>query len=443
MPLTGAKQAVKDVLVSNTRFGLYSFPLWEWMSPFMKQILFGDEVFGQAKSTKITVKDIVLSPTTSQDGESIEWRTLWITKPQTTVNGAVDNSTAVILTDAKGFSVWDYIVFRDDTNWEIKAYITAINGNNITIDTAQTISDATPTVRIAYSKGKSAVIDRVDYDLEYETFSNYFQDFGAKKTFNSDLLNSNIDIDLNIGDYNKNPKELLKSKEVKESIVNYLQLEFGKKVGSEVLGDVEMAFISGAKHKWTVWTSVRRYTMGLEDIATLETIDTSTLTTKQEQFDAISDTVYDVINKSYQFHNKNVAVICNDAFYKYFMKLMQDKVQYTQDVNSSGNLLNKITFVDGRTIELSLIPAMDIRYATTPTAFVIPMDLIGAYTKKYRNIDASSTWFTPKETGADILIQKNISDQDTLDTFSFSIYYQLWFIFWWAETGIYKKIIVK
>ena len=441
MALNWVTKAVSSVLQNTPRLGLYSLPFWEQLSPFMKRVLFGDDAqFGKTTNTHINLKDIVLSATTTKDWESLEWRSLGFTRPETTVNGAVDNSTTVVLADARWFSVWDYIIFLDDSG-DIKAYITAINGNTITIDKAQTIADWTPTIRVSYSKWQWNAIDRGDYELEYETFSNYFQDFGSKKTFTLDLLNSHIDVDLGKADLNKSPQELLKEEYVQESIQNYLDIEFARKIGLEVLWDVEMAFISGNKNKANIGGSVRRYTLWLDDIS--DTVTVSASDTNENKFSQISDTIYDVINQSWQYYNKNVVVLCNDAFYKQFMRLMQNNVNYTTDVETAGNVLHKIQFVDGRVIELSYMPAMNRRFKDKPVAFVVPTDLIGAKTKKFIDLESGSNGFTPIQNKVyDIKLQKNTSDADTLDTFSYSIYYPLSFIFGGAESGIYKKIVI-
>lgn len=93
----------------------------------------------------------------NNDG-AIEWRDIVVNDPYTTVDGATTASTAVTVTDISdllGIVVDSSITFVQTTSGLpefIEATVTAISGNDITLNTALTLQDGARVYRGTYNR---------------------------------------------------------------------------------------------------------------------------------------------------------------------------------------------------------------------------------------------------------------------------------------------------
>ena len=412
----------------------------------MKKILFGDAGYaGISKTPKIEFKNMIVDATTSQDGRSVEWRTLGFKAIQTLVNGAVAASSTVVLDSTTGISPGDCLRIRDATNGYQYGYVASVtNATTLVLGANITIADNAQVVRISYSKGVGKEIDRVDYDLTWKTQSNYFQDFGAKKSFTLEKINSHIDVPSSILMMQNPQKNLKTSNEEKaiDTIVNnYLQLEFGRKIGSDIIGDVMRQFLVGQKATNTINSKTRYYAGGLFDcITTSDTI--SAAGTDEAKLKSIFDVVYDVLNLSAMLGNTKVVILANNAFAKEYAKYTLSNVNLSNFPSVVGFQADTILLPGGVEVGIEYESMLDIvEPDNKAVAYVLPLDLISAKTRKWIDVDNMKAL---SHGPADIKLVKAISSQDTLDTIDYLFYYVATFIFGGlGEAEVYRRIVIE
>lgn len=443
MPLSPTSEAIKSTLQKINSLGIYTYTIFQWLSPAFGRILFGEEQFGISKKSNINVRDILVDTTTSEDGRTVSWRNVSQNFITTTADGAVTAATALVLDDITWFSKWDSIKIRTAA-WDLIRYVTDINtgAKTLTLNAAITCADNDPVARLSYSKTKWAVIDRLDYDVTTNRYDNYFQNFGAKLSLTLDQINSHYEINAMSG--MPNPTAASKTKLVMESAIKeFIRNKVAQKIGIEIIWDIARQFYDGEK----ALIGWRHYAAGLRDIIGTP-VSISSADSDEEKFEKIWQTVYKVKNRSFQAGNKKVAMVGNDKFVQEFSTLAASKVQFTDMTDTYGYNLTYVKLPWGLwNVEMLYEPQLDVlefvdnSVYEQAVCYVLPLDLISGKARKWMDVDNIKE-ATMEQWGFDVKILRSNTDHDTWDTFTFLFFYWMTFVFWGNDLDIYKKIVI-
>ncbi len=425
--------------------GLYSQLIAKQRSPFMSDILFGQDI--NDPSSTLSFKGILLQKTTTKDGKSVEWRLISANEDYSTLAAnAAAGATSIDVVDATPFSIGDDIEVGTGTANAERKYVTAITGNTLTLDSAlaNDHSAGDQVLSITHAKGVGEVADKGQGVWTDDTESNFFQTFDAVLEVTKDELNAHIMA--GSGAFNISMKQALSQKQIDAGIDNYLKLEFIRVFGYDILRSVENAFWSGRKAEINVGGKLRRFTGGFEEYKTTdETIDASTLTDK-ELFDKIVSHIYDVENLASSINANEVVVVCNNAFFKKFLTLQPSGIALPEKPTKDGYRLTEI-MLGNKTYQVYYSPALDKLTANNPTVgrlYVFPKDTIAAKTREYTDVDAKQ--LKAVKGGPDIKVTYDPTAQAAGDVWRFYFMYEVAFIFG-AYTpnkalDVYRKITV-
>ena len=76
MSVSYSSSNLKADLTKIHQLWLYSLPVWETLNPIMKDILFGEMNAWPKADKSLSVKEMLLDSTTTEDGRSISWQTM-------------------------------------------------------------------------------------------------------------------------------------------------------------------------------------------------------------------------------------------------------------------------------------------------------------------------------------------------------------------------------
>ena len=430
--------------------GLYSTVLTKEVSPFMSDILFG--IDPNNPRTSLNFKGIMLQRTTSKDGKSIEWRLISTPNKATTLAAAsTAGNTTITVVDGSLFSVADDISIDTGSKKERKLVV-AIAWNVLTLDSSVAAHDAgVPVKVVTHAKGKWVVSNKVQGAWSDTTESNYFQIFDATLEIDTDILNSHILTAA--GGINKGISDSLNNSNVDTSINEYLKLEFVRIFGYDILQDVERAFWEGVKKEATIGGTVYRYTGWFEQYKTEEdTKDASTdFNSDKEFFDYIVKILYNTENEGAKIKAGSPIIVCNNAFYRKFLTLQPNAVQYTEEKEQSGYKMSKI-FINSKTYEVHYSPALDELVDNAETdglVYVFPKDAVAAKTQQFTGLDVMGNGLkaTTKWAPTDVKIVADVNNEANGDIFKFYFYMKLWFVFGAYTAGtpvnVYRKINIS
>lgn len=443
MSFSYTKAALNAALEKITNLGLYSFTMYEGYSPVLAQLFFGDEKFGLNPTKTVRPKEIMLDATTSEDGRKVEWKTVKIAAIRTLSDGALSASTALVVDSTVWFSVGDQIKLINKTDGaESINYVAAVvDSTHITLRTAATLADNSEVIRISYSKIKSDVIDRVDYEIMKDTTDNYFQDFAAKYTITLDEVNSHIEWLVKSGSFD--PKSEIQTKFIQTTISDYLELKMAQKIGVEIIWDVARAFYNGHKDSWTSAGKTRYYAGWLtEAIQAVDNISASD--SDDAKLEAIFKILFDVQRTAQMFNNKKVVLVGNSAFMKEVAtwKPTNYVVQTSTPTKETWFQLTKILMPNGmQDIEIMSDYTIDqLNTLDVPNAFIIPVDLVGVKARQYTGLDNEMNL---EQWAFDIKVLKSVADADKMDVVTFLFYYVATFVFGWSDEKIYRRLVIK
>jgi|GEM_PF-4879434 len=436
------------VLKTLPQVGAYSFEAWKNYNKKLGSWLFGDQLFGTETTKSVNFKNLKIDAVTTKDGYAVEWSTIAMKRASTTC-GSAGAGTVKTVGSTQGFSKGDKIIFEAIDGTEVIRFIASVDSTTqITLSATATTATTDIVKRIASAKRVGDVVDRTDFDPTRNKTSNNFQTFQAKFSVTDQTLNSHMDLYFRGGQ--PNPTDAKSTKDMMlEGINNYLQMKTSQKLGNEIFGDIAATFFKGTKDTYTDGSSkVRYYAGGLAEV-----VDTVTISASDEGdaiLEQIYNATYDVYNYSAAYGNEKVVMIGNSAFVKKFGTLRQNNVQIqlSSAPTEFGFGLQKINFPQFDYLMLGFEPSLDECDINAPVAYVIPLDLIGAYRKMYRGLDEN---FAPEMGSPDILIKKSVTDEDTMDTTTLLMIYDLTFIFggndsatnFGAGKGLYKRIILS
>jgi len=455
MAFTPTNHDITSRLQEIERIGLYSYTAFDGLSPILGSVMFWPEMLGLAKSKSVNMRNLYMDATTTKDGRKLQWKRLRFQhKRDLAAAISAIGVTTITLTDAEGFSIGDQIKHIALATWvETKYEVNSIAGNVLTLQSALTVAVAIsdPIIRISYSKPFKKPMDRAEYDLEDSETFNYLQDFGTLKTFDVDEINSHIQV----WPYMSNALNLQSSaktaKEAKvDRINNYLQTVFAQKIGIEMFWDIGRQFYGGSLFQGTVGSDRRSYSGGLDEACNnnIDQIDYTAADIASDDdklFEAIWNRVFDIKMRASEYGNKNVVIAGNQDFTKMFATLAADKVMFDTERTEYGFELTTITLV-GQLWAVSVVhdPLVDQLCSKTdiPEAYIIPLDMISAHRRYYSDMDGLQNQSDLVKWPADILIQKSIASQDSLDSYQFYFAFNCGFVFGGWEDNIYKRIQV-
>lgn len=454
MAFNSTPAVIKDRLTEINQLGLYSFTMFDGLSPILGSVLFGPEMLGLAKSKNVNMRNLYMDATTLTDGRTLKWRRLKFTNIRTDLTVAVTaGNTTLNVTTTEGFSPGDQIKLIDlITNDEEVVEVVAVpTATTLTLNTgtadAYDVGDAV--IRISYSKIKGKEIDRNDYDFSDDETDNYIQDFGTQKDFCVDEINSHIEV----GDYMSSANSLRGAhvskdvNDVKRMIDTHLGTIFARKVGIEMIGDIGRAFYGGVKNKITIGGDTRWYTGGLQEatggvVTELDYTGATINSDPEELFRCIWEKTWDVKFKSSHYGNRNVVIAGNEPFNKMFATLASDKVIFDTVRSEYGYELTTLTF-PGQMGAVNIVhdPLIDQLgpQTDTPEFYVLPLDLISAHRRFYNDMSGMQNASDLKQGSPDIMIKKSVKSEDTLDTFKFYFAFNLGFVFGGWEDDIYAR----
>jgi hypothetical protein len=435
------------VLKTLPQIGAYSFEAWKNFNPKLGSWLFGDQLFGTSTTKGVNFKNMKIDATTSKDGQTVEWSTIAMKRLATTTSTA-GAGTVKTVASTTGFSKGDKIIFEAADGTETYAFIATVDSTTqITLSASKTTANGDIVKRVASSKRVGGVVDRTDYDPTRNKTSNNFQTYQAKFSVTDATLNSHMDLYFRGGQ--PKPSDAKAQKEMLlDGINNYLQMKTSQKLGNEIFGDIAATFFKGTKDSYTDGASAVRYYAG----GLAEVVDTVTISASDEG-DAILEQIwssaYDVYQYGGAYGNNTVVMVCNAAFKKKFGTLRQNNVQITLSAAPSefGYGLEKINFPQFDGIYVAYEPSLDDVEVNAPVAYIIPLDLIGAYRRQYHGLNEN---FQAETSSPDILIKKSTTDEDTMDTTTLLMTYDLSFIFGGNDSatnfgtgkGLYKRIVL-
>jgi len=458
MAFTPTDVDITSRLQEIEKIGLYSYTAFDWLSPILGSVMFWPEMLGLAKSKSVNMRNLYIDATTTKDGRKLQWKRLRFQHKRDLAAGAEAVwAVSVTLTDAEGFSIGDQIKHIElATGVETKYEVASVAWNVVSLQSPLTVAIAAndPIIRISYSKGFKKAIDRVEYDLEDSETFNYLQDFGTIKTFDIDEINSHMQVWPYMSNA-LNPKSSSKTgKDAKiDRINNYLQTVFAQKIGIEMFGDIGRQFYGGKLFQGTVGADRRSYSGGLDEACNnvIDTLDYTSVwpnginSDRDRLFEAIWNRIFDIKMRAAEYGNKNVVIAGNQDFTKMFATLASDKVMFDTERTEYGFELTTLTLV-GQLGAVSVVhdPLVDQLCSKTgvPEAYIIPLDMISAHRRYYTDMDGMQNSADLVKWPADILIQKSIASQDSLDAFQFYFAFNCGFVFAGWEDNIYRHIQV-
>ena len=411
--------------------GLYSQVLMKEVSPFMSDILFGIDV--NNPKTSLNFKGIMLQKTTSKDGKSIEWRLISTPdKISALAAASTAGDTTITVDDGSLFSIWDDISIDTGSKKERKLVV-AIAWNVLTLDSSVAVHDKwVPVKVVSNAKAKWGTSDKVQGAWSDETESNYVQTFNAALTIDTDVLNSHILA--TAGGFTKTMSQALDNSTIDAGINDYLKLEFVRIFGYDILQDVERQFWEWLKREATINGKVHRYTGWFEEYKTADTTkDASTdFSSDKEFFDYVAKELYDVENEWSKVHASNPILVCNNTFYRKFLTLQPNNVQYTEEQSAAWYKMTKI-FLNAKTYEIHYSPALDLLADsdTDGLLYIFPKDAVAAKTIEFTGLNLGSNGITAKSegTGRDIKIVADPNNEANGDVFNYYFYFKIGFIF--------------
>jgi len=431
--------------------GMYSTILTKEVSPFMSDLLFG--IDPNNPRTALNFKGIMLERTTSKDGKTLEWRLISTPNKVTTIAAdAAAADTTITVVDGSLFSVADDIRIWDGSTAERKLVV-SIAGNVLTLDSALANAQATgKAVKVVtHAKGKGIVSNKVQGSWNDTVESNNFQTFDATLEIDTDVLNSHVLAAA--GGIQRGIWDNLKNSNVDAGINDYLKLEFVRIFWYDILQDVERAFWSGKKKEATINGTVYRYTGWFEEYKTAEdTKDASTdFNSDKEFFDYIVKILYNTENEAAKVKAGSPVIVCNNAFYRKFLTLQPNSVQYTEEKEQAGYKMSKI-FINSKSYEVHYSPALDELVDNAETdglVYIFPKDAVAAKTNRFTWLEVMGNGLKTTTTGApaDVKVVADVNNEANGDIFKFYFYIKLWFVFGAYTAGtpvnVYRKINIS